>query len=204
MARSLTAQRSAFADHGLVLALETHFEFTTFELVRLFDMCGAAPGGWLGVCLDTMNLLTMLEDPAAATRRILPWVVTTHLKDGGLFLADDGLVSFTAEAGRGVVDFPRILQELSALERDVTLSIEDHGGDFRIPVFDPVFLGKFPDLGVQELAALLSLVQQTQARMKEGRLAVLGRERWPAVCEERIKRDLRWIKGLVRAGRAPS
>ena len=31
-------------------------------------MCDAPPGGWLGICLDTMNLLTMLEEPVAATR----------------------------------------------------------------------------------------------------------------------------------------
>jgi len=196
-AKALAEQKGLFRDHGLVLAVETHFEFTTHELLRLFEAAGAEPGGGLGICLDTMNLLTMLEDPLAATRRILPWVVTTHVKDGGIALAGQGLRTFTAEAGTGVVDFAGIFKELAGLPNPVALSVEDHGGDFVLPVFDPHFLGKFPDLTVAELAALLGLVHRTADRMAEGRLAVLDRARWPRVCEERVKRDLAAVKALA-------
>ena len=48
-------------DHGVTLAIETHFEFTSFELVRLMERCDAEPGDYLGVCLDTMNLLTAIR-----------------------------------------------------------------------------------------------------------------------------------------------
>jgi sugar phosphate isomerase/epimerase len=199
MARDLGGQRALFKDLGVTLAIETHFEFTTFELLRLFNMIGADPGGPFGVCLDTMNLLTMLEEPVAATRRVLPWVVTTHIKDGGLALGPGGLTSFTAEAGRGTVDFVRIFEELSALPREVTLSIEDHGGDFAIPIFDPVFLAKFPDLSVPEFADLLGIAARTQELMQSKTLAVLDRVRWPEACEARVKRDLRAIKAIVGA-----
>ncbi|MBM3296745.1 MAG: sugar phosphate isomerase/epimerase, partial [Candidatus Aminicenantes bacterium] len=72
-ARALREQEDMLRDNGVVLALETHFEFTTFELLRLFEMCGAAPGGCFGICLDTMNLLTMLEDPLSAAARVRDW-----------------------------------------------------------------------------------------------------------------------------------
>ena len=36
-ATALKAQREMLRDHGVVLAIETHFEFTSFELVRLLD-----------------------------------------------------------------------------------------------------------------------------------------------------------------------
>lgn len=197
MARGLRGQAAMLKDLGVTLALETHFEFTTFELLRLFDMIGAEPGGPFGICLDTMNLLTMLEEPVAATRRALPWVVTTHIKDGALVLGPGGLTSFTAEAGRGLVDFARILEALSTLPREITLSIEDHGGDFAIPIFDPVFLAKFPDLSVPEFADLLSIAARTQERMQRKTLAVLDRARWPEACEPRVKRDLRAIRAVV-------
>jgi hypothetical protein len=179
------------------LAIETHFEFTTFELLKLFDMCQAEPGGCLGICLDTMNLLTMLEEPVAATRRVLPWVVATHIKDGALIQTADGLVSFPAEAGKGIVDFEKIFEELSSLDRDIHLSIEDHGGDFLIPIFDPVFLAKFPDLTVQELTGLLKLVSRTQELMNRKELSVLDRSRWPDLCETRVKRDIRHIRKVT-------
>jgi sugar phosphate isomerase/epimerase len=197
MAKSLRPLRRMLKDHRAILALETHFEFTTFELIRLFEMCDAEPDDYLGVCLDTMNLLTMLEDPVAATRRILPWVVTTHIKDGAIDLTPGGLVSFTAEAGKGLIDFKKILALLSGLERHVNLSIEDHGGEFLIPIFDPAFLDEFPDLSVKELSVLLKMAAETRSLIDENEIAVLDRTRWPAACEDRVKRDLKAVKRMA-------
>jgi sugar phosphate isomerase/epimerase len=197
MAASLREHKPMLRDHGVVLAIETHFEFTSFELLRLFDMCGATPGEYLGICLDTMNLLTMLEEPVLAAGRLLPWVVTTHIKDGGLMLTEDGFVSFTAEAGKGVVDLAAVFESLAAAHPGITLTVEDHGGDFLIPVNDPEFLARFPDLSVPELVGLLRLSVRTRALMDAGKLAVLPRDRWPAVCEERVKRDIQAVRRIA-------
>lgn len=198
MAEVLREQQAMLTDLGVVLAIELHFEFTTFELLRVFEMCGAEPGGCFGICLDTMNLLTMLEDPVEGTRRILPWVVATHTKDGGLYLSDKGLVSFTAEAGCGLVDFPRILELLSTLDRPVNLSVEDHGGSFEIPVFQGTFLSRFPDLAVHEFLRLVRLAREGGRRMKEGTLGPLDRADWPGCCEERVARGMENIKDIVQ------
>jgi sugar phosphate isomerase/epimerase len=197
MSAALKEQKSMLMALGVILAIETHFEFTSFELVRLFDMCGATPGEYLGVCLDTMNLLIMLEDPASATERLLPWVVTTHVKDGGLLVTEDGLVSFTAECGTGVVDLAAILEKLSAAPRRINLSLEDHGGDTLIPVFDPEFLVKFPDLTVAELARLLRLAAASRSLKEKGKIAILDRDRWPERCERRVKSGLRAVRQIV-------
>ncbi len=197
MAAALRDQKPMLRDFGVVLAIETHFEFTSFELLRLFDMCGAVPGEYLGVCLDTMNLLTMLEDPVLATHRLLPWVVTTHVKDGGLMLAAEGFVSFTAEAGKGAIDLPAIIEALGAIHPHITLTVEDHGGDFPIPVADADFLARFPDLTVPELVRLLGTSVRTRTLMDAGKLAVLPRDRWPAACEPRVKRDIQAVRRIL-------
>lgn len=197
MAAALRAQKPMLRDLGVVLAIETHFEFTSFELLRLFDMCGAVPGEYLGICLDTMNLLTMLEDPVLAARRLLPWTVTTHIKDGGLLLTEEGFVSFTAEAGKGIVDLAAVIEGLASVHPRITLTVEDHGGDFRIPVHDPEFLARFPDLTVPELVRLLRLAARSRSLHDAGQLAVLPRDRWPAVCEGRVKRDIRAVRRIV-------
>ena len=197
MAQSLREQKRMLGDLGVTLAIETHFEFTTFELLRLFTACGVRPGEYLGVCLDTMNLLTMLEDPVLATRRLLPWVVMTHLKDGGILLTENGLLSFPVEAGKGIVDLEKILGLLSTLDRPVHLSLEDHGGEFLIPIFNRAFLLKFPDLTVVELARLLALARDSQKLFERGKLAAVERSGWPEVCEERVRNGLRNVKRMV-------
>ena len=197
MSQSLRGQRRMLEDLGVTLAIETHFEFTTFELRKLFSMAGAEPGGYLGICLDTMNLLTMLEDPVPAAKRILPWVVMTHIKDGGILLADTGFVTFTAPAGEGIVDLAAIFKLLAGLDRKIYLSLEDHGGDFPIPIFNPDFLQKFPDLTSAELARLLSLAVSTRRSIEQGRLAVVERSRWPEVCEARVRKGIGAIKEIA-------
>ena len=195
--RALKPQMPFLTDLGVVLAIELHFEFTTFELLRLFERCGAEPGGCLGICLDTMNPLTMLEDPVAAAERVLPWVVATHVKDGGLLFDEKGFVSFTAEAGEGLVDLPRIVGLLAGLGRPVNLSLEDHGGSFGIPIFDPAFLARFPDLTAGELARLVAMAREGERRVREGLLFPVERSAWPGLCEERVARSLAKVKRMA-------
>jgi 3-oxoisoapionate decarboxylase len=200
-AQELRTQATMWQDAGVTLAIETHFEFTSFELLRLFEMCGAPPGGWLGVCLDTLNLLTMLEEPVAATRRLLPWVVSTHVKDGGIAFQASGFTTFTAPIGFGIVDLPAIIDLVSSLDRPVHLSVEDHGGDFPLPIFDQTFLSKFPDLTVQEFACLVGLANRTARQPSCG---PLPREDWPRVAEARMAADLAALAALVERRVAPA
>lgn len=189
-AEALKSQRMMLRDHNVILAIETHFEFTTFELVRLFEMGEAEPGDYLGICLDTMNLLTMLEDPVSATERILPWVVSTHIKDGGILLTSEGLVTFSVGIDTGVVDFKKVIELLSSLSWNVHLSVEDHGGDFHLPIFDKRFLAEFPDLTIQELVRLMQLAQRTQVKADNGECGVVAREEWREICEERMQQNV--------------
>jgi len=187
-AEALKAQRQMLRDHNVILALETHFEFTTHELFRLFESIEAEPGDCFGICLDTMNLLTMLEDPVASTRRILPWVVSTHIKDGGILLTPEGLKTFPVEIGTGIVDFDKIIKLLNTLSWDINLSVEDHGGDFILPINDQRFLSEFPDLKEEELAKLRELANKTQRKVDDGECRIVEREKWGEVCEKRIPR----------------
>lgn len=196
-AEALKAQRSMLRSHNVILAIETHFEFTPRELLRLFDMCDAEPGDYLGICLDTMNLLTMLEDPVMATERILPWVVSTHIKDGAILLTPEGFVTFPVGIGTGVIDLTRIINLLSTLDHQINLSIEDHGGDFKLPIYNTTFLSEFPDLTTEELVRLLHLSQLSKQEVDEGRCGVIERERWREVCEERVRGDIKHLRALT-------
>jgi 3-oxoisoapionate decarboxylase len=195
----LKKQAQMFRDNDVILAIETHFEFTTFELLRLFEMCGAEPNDWLGICLDTMNLLTMLEDPLSATDRVLPWIVSTHIKDGGILVKDEGITTFPAPFGKGIIIFEEIFTRLNSLDKEINLSVETHGGSFFLPVNDAWFLKRFPDLSNDEYNNLLTLADITTQKMKDGDLEMTKREDWSMICEERTRYDIRNLK-IMRDG----
>jgi 3-oxoisoapionate decarboxylase len=193
-AKELKKQASVFRDYGMILAIETHFEFTTFELLRLFEMCEVNPGDWLGICLDTMNLLTMLEEPAAAAERVLPWIVSTHFKDGGILFDGSGITTFPASIGEGVIDLGALIKKLLSIEREVHLSVEDHGGSFLLPVNETWFIERFPDLPLIEYDNLLEMADQTSWKMKSSGLTLTDRSAWASICEERTKENIRNLK----------
>jgi 3-oxoisoapionate decarboxylase len=199
-AASLLSQKQMLIDYNVILAVETHFEFTTWELIRLFERCNTEPGEYLGICLDTMNLLTMLEDPVNASERILPWVVSTHIKDGAIIFTEDGMMTFPVEIGKGVVDIKKISDLLKLLPWTVNLSIEDHGGDVSRPVYDPLFVSKFPDLSIQEFAGLLKLASLSVTALQKGTINMVSRDKWPEICEKRYIKDLDNLKSILRKG----
>ncbi|MBN2417259.1 sugar phosphate isomerase/epimerase [bacterium] len=198
-ARALAEQRTMLEDHGVILALETHFEFTSFELLAVFEMAGLQPGGPVGVCLDTMNLLVMLEDPLEAAKRLLPWIVSTHIKDGGLLLDETGLHPFPVPLGKGVVDLKGIMELLRSQPRPIDLSVEDHGGVFDLPVDRQEFIAEFPDLTAAAYGRLMQLAVETGEKMAQKTIAVTPREAWPEVCESRSANDIAALKTMRAA-----
>ncbi len=197
MAEELSSQLQMLRDHQVVLAIETHFEFTTFELLRVFEWCNVSPGDSLGICLDTMNLLTMLEDPLAATERILPWVVSTHIKDGAITIIDKGLRTYPCALGDGIVDLESIISLLSGIDKRINLSVEDHGGEFDLPVSDLRFLKEFPDLSSGEFDKIMNLASKSQNLSESGMCEPLPREDWPQHCEKRLGEDIITLKRIV-------
>jgi 3-oxoisoapionate decarboxylase len=195
----LKTQAQMFRNNGVSLAIETHFEFTTFELLRLFEMCGAEPNDWLGICLDTMNLLTMLEDPLSATERVLPWIISTHIKDGGILAKGEGITTFPSPFGKGIINFEKIFTRLNSLDKEINLSVETHGGSFFLPVNDIWFLNRFPDLSPNEYNNLLNLAEKTTNKIQAGDLKMTEKEDWPMICEERTRYDIRNLK-IMRDG----
>lgn len=183
-------------DYDVVLAIETHFEFTSFELLRLFEMCDALPGGSIGICLDTMNLLTMLENPVQAAARLMPWVVCTHIKDGGMVFNSEGLTAFPSALGTGIVDIESILRLLINEKRDINLSVEDHGGSYLLPIHEPWYINQFPDLTISEYNNLMLLEDRAERLIEDGKLHMTSDAEWTSVCEARTRSDLKKLKEI--------
>ena len=197
--RSLAGQLPMLGELGVTLALETGAAFTTFELLRLLEACGVRPGGPLGISLDTLDVLTLLEAPLAAAERVLPWIATTRIRDGAVLLSEDGFTVHAAETGTGIVELDAVIAGLAAQERRVRLTLADRAGGIRVPAFEPGFAAGLPDLRAAEFVDVLGLAMRSQRLLDEGRLVLLEPNRWPEHGERRLKRGLRALKRSASA-----
>jgi sugar phosphate isomerase/epimerase len=155
-------------DLGCRLAIETHGDATTWDLIRLSD----ATGGASAILLDTANVLVRVEEPVAAATRAAPYAIATHSKDGILYFDDSdknqGIIRQCRPCGQGVIPWVEVLAALGKHQPDLRLSIEDHRGLYPMPIHDREFMAAHPDLTAAELGAYVGLAWQGTRRIMRG------------------------------------
>ena len=184
-------------DLGLKLAFENHADASTFDLIRIADALGHDVAG---ITFDTGNIPITVEDPLFAVRRAAPYTIATHLKDGVVVFANDGLVYNPRACGEGMVPIPEILRTLTAAAPDLTVSIEDHGGLYEIPIFQDEFLSTLTDLEPREMGRVVRLARECERRIAAGTLdSVDDAERtpWADRVFPRLDRAAAYVRGVV-------
>jgi 3-oxoisoapionate decarboxylase len=173
-------------ERGIRLAIETHADLTVDELLGIIEELDPEIAG---VTLDTGNLVMRLEDPLLATERLAPWVLGTHIKDAVLAFTPRGLCWQARPIGSGVLPMPDMLAAVLRHRRAIALSIELHPRTYDLPIYDPRWLGFFPGLRPDSLAAVVRLAADCERRYAEGSLAR------PQVVEAIpwASRDLDWL-----------
>ena len=155
-------------DTGCTLAIETHEEITSFELVRLVEELGDPA---VGICLDPGNLPARGELPDEGIMRVAPHVVSTQLRDVVLFPAENGVVRYLSPVGEGLVDWTRTPAVLLRHRPDLNLTIEAMGGSrgrMDVPFDDPLWLSGQPDFTAADGAGLRHLADQHLRRVRAG------------------------------------
>jgi 3-oxoisoapionate decarboxylase len=153
--------------HGVQIALETHADLTVDELVEFLQRFDPDV---VGVTLDTGNLIMRLDEPIAAAERLAPRVLATHVKDAVLAFTPRGLCWQARPVGSGIVPLPDVLSPLIHANPGIALSIELHPRTYDLPIFDRSWLGFFPALQPESLAAVVRLATVCERRYSDGSL----------------------------------
>jgi sugar phosphate isomerase/epimerase len=161
---------------GLCLAVENHQDASTDDLLWLIEAVDGHPA--FGVTLDTGNPLAVGEDPMAACVRLGRWIRHLHLKDYTIHFAAEGYRLVRCPAGRGVVDFPRILEMVGrhAVQNEVIGGVEIAAHSARtIPVLDDGWWTSYPRSAVETLLPVLRTLWQRGLPMDHDYLTVWER-----------------------------
>ncbi|MFE7423491.1 sugar phosphate isomerase/epimerase family protein [Rhodococcus sp. NPDC057529] len=146
-----TALRPVLSDLGLALAIKTHEEITSHEILTLIDTVGADV---LAVALDPVNLPVRGEDPVLATERLAAHVARVHYDDAWITFTGRGLARRLCPAGEGDIDWPAIFRALDRADRTAPVLIDLHRAEFEIPVRDEHWLLHNGDISLREVSIL--------------------------------------------------
>lgn len=143
----------------LPLALENHKDWTTDEFVDLLKQYSSE---YLGVCLDTGNNISLLDDPYDLAERLSPYAISTHIKDMALAEYSEGFLLSEVPLGEGTLDLPRIVSLIRKARPKTRLTLEMiTRNPLRVPCLTPKYWATMDRSG-KDLARMLQLAKSAK------------------------------------------
>jgi sugar phosphate isomerase/epimerase len=177
--------------HGVKVAVENHKDFRTDELI---DLLRGVSSEYVGVCVDTGNNVALLEEPAATTAALAPFVLTVHLKDMGVEEASDGFRLSEVPLGQGILDLKGIVAVLRKANPRVRFQLEMITRDpLSIRCLTEKYwatLGRVPG---QDLARTLALVRKSARKTPLPRVSGLSPKEQVEAEERNVRESFAFV-----------
>ncbi len=181
--------------HKVKLAVENHKDWRAPELAALLSELGSE---WIGVTLDFGNSIALLEDPMEVVRTLVPFVLSTHVKDMAVEEYPDGFRLSEVPLGKGILNLPEIVALCRKQNPNVAFSLEMITRDpLDIPCLKPEYWATFGDVPGAELARTLRLVRERKYAAGLPRVSHLSPDDRLAAEEANIRTCLEWGKTMT-------
>ncbi len=95
---------------SITLALENHFHLSSMEMLKLVKVVN---NPLVGICLDTVNSIGLLEKPLDTVRSLAPYAVSVHLKDYKIVQCSVGYRIVGTPLGAGFLDIKSVIDLLN-------------------------------------------------------------------------------------------
>jgi sugar phosphate isomerase/epimerase len=147
--------------HRVQLAVENHKDWRVPELLEILR---AISSEHVGVCVDTGNSISLLEEPHEVVDAYAPWAMTTHIKDMAVQEYEEGFLLSEVPLGKGFLDLRRILETLRKARPSVCFNLEMITRDpLEVPGLAPQYWATFPELQGHHLASTLAMVRKHES-----------------------------------------
>jgi Xylose isomerase-like TIM barrel. len=118
----LRAMKSRIQGEGLKIAIENHAgDMQARELKTLIEGAGK---DFVGACLDSGNPLWTIEDPHLTLETLSPYVLTSHIRDTGVWRIPEGAAVQWMRMGEGNVGIDEYVRKYARLCPGKALSLE--------------------------------------------------------------------------------
>jgi sugar phosphate isomerase/epimerase len=189
---SLQVAEPILRKHKVKLAVENHKDWRASELVSALKQLSSE---WIGVTLDFGNSISLVEDPMEVIETLVPYIVTTHVKDMGVEAYQDGFLLSEVPLGKGILDLPKIIALCKKHNPAVAFNLEMITRDpLEIPCLKDDYWAVFEGVSGRELARTLRMVKQNKYGSALPSVSQLSAEERLAVEEENVLQCLAYSK----------
>lgn len=166
--------------HKIKLGVENHKDWLAPELAAILKQVSSE---WVGVTLDFGNSIALLEDPMEVVETLVPFAVSTHVKDMAVAEHTDGFLLSEVPLGKGILDLPKIIALCKKHNPNVTFNLEMITRDpLEIPCLKDEYWATFEGMPNTALARTLRMVKAHPYKPELPRVSQL-------TAEERLKSE---------------
>ena len=181
--------------HRMPLGIENHKDWRVDQQVALLKQYSSE---YLGVCLDTGNNLTVLDDPIETVEKLAPYTFNVHFKDMAAEETENGFRLSEVPLGEGMLDMKRIVDTIRRARPEVRFSLEMITRDpLEVPCLTEKYWSTFDDVNGVHLARTLA-----QHSCAPARSATPSNQRADARAAPGARDGARRAVDRVRAGSA--
>jgi len=155
--RALELAEPVAARHRVRLAVENHKDERVGEKLETLKHIASE---YVGVCVDTGNDLSFLEDPLEVIEAYAPLAFSSHLKDMAVQEYEEGFILAEVPLGEGVLDLPKAVEVLRGRHPEVQFSLEMMTRDpLKVPCLTERYWSAMGDIPGRNLARTLRMVR---------------------------------------------
>jgi sugar phosphate isomerase/epimerase len=176
--------------YRMPLGIENHKDWRVDEQVALLERYSSE---YLGVCLDTGNNLSILDDPMETVEQLAPWTFNVHFKDMAMEEYERGFLLSEVPLGEGVLDLPRIVSTIQRARPEVRLSLEMIVRDpLPVPCLTDEYWASFDEVNGRDLARALTRIRTRTRQEPLPRISGLDADERRAFERELVDRCIRY------------
>jgi sugar phosphate isomerase/epimerase len=171
MVTALRGLRSRIADSGVKLAVENHGgDLQAREMKMMIEAIGT---DIMGVCLDAGNPVWMLEDPHMTLEMLVPYALTSHVRDSAVWHVPQGIAVRWVNMGDGNVDIDGWIKKFIQAKPGLPIIFENLvSGNPRIhAIYDPQFWDSWRKMPAWEFSRFVAVADTGKEKLATPRPA---------------------------------
>jgi 3-oxoisoapionate decarboxylase len=160
MVKAVRGLRSRIVDSGVKLAWENHGgDVQAREMKAAIEAIGPDV---IGVCLDSGNPVWMLEDPHSTMETLLPYTLTSHVRDSAVWKVPEGIAVRWVNMGEGNVDIDGWIKKFIEAKPGLPIIFENLvSGNPRVHrIYQPAFWNNWAKMPASELARFVAVAEK--------------------------------------------